>query len=67
MANVDLVAEGAHAVGAALSALAPGAGLDEQASRMHRQLQEPLTETLAELGVDDPESLAPFVKEHQTA
>ncbi|MGO4189739.1 TetR/AcrR family transcriptional regulator [Pseudarthrobacter sp. TAF60_1] len=61
MANVDLVAEGAHAVGAALAALTPGAELDEQATRMHRQLQEPLIETLTELGVADPESLAEMI------
>lgn len=61
MANVDLVAEGAHAVGAALAALTPGAELDEQATRMHRQLQEPLIETLTELGVTDPESLADMI------
>ena len=60
-ANVDLVAEGAHAVGAALAALAPGAELDEQATRMHRQLQEPLIETLTDLGVPDPESLAEMI------
>jgi len=60
-ANVDLVAEGAHAVGAALAALAPGAELDEQASRMHRQLQEPLIETLTELGVAGPESVAEMI------
>lgn len=61
LANVDLVAEGAHAVGSALAALAPGAELDEQATRMHRQLQEPLVETLTELGVADPASLAEMI------
>lgn len=60
-ANVDLVAEGAHAVGAALAALAPGAELDEQATRMHRQLQEPLIATLTDLGVADPVSLAELI------
>lgn len=61
MANVDLVAEGAHAVGSALSTLAPGTELDEQAARMHRQLQEPLIETLTELEVEDPVSLAEMI------
>ena len=60
-ANVDLVAEGAHAVGSALAALAPGAELDDQATRMHRQIQEPLVETLTELGVADPESVAEMI------
>lgn len=61
LANVDLVAEGAHAVGSALAARAPGAELDEQSTRMHRQLQEPLVQTLKELGVKDPESLAEMI------
>jgi AcrR family transcriptional regulator len=61
LANVDLVAEGAHAVGCALAALAPGAELDEQSTRMHRQLQEPLIQTLKALGVEDPESLAEMI------
>lgn len=61
VANVDLVAEGAHAVGSALATLASGAELDEQAMRMHRQLQEPLIETLAKLGVEDPVSLAEMI------
>jgi AcrR family transcriptional regulator len=61
LANVDLVAEGAHAVGSALATLAPGAEMDEQATRMHRQLQEPLIDTLTELGVADPVSLAEMI------
>ena len=60
-ANVDLVAEGAHAVGSALATLAPGAELNEQAGRMHRQLQEPLIEALTELGVSDPTALAELI------
>ena len=61
IANVDLVAEGAHAVGSALATLAPGAELDEQATLMHRQLQEPLIQTLSGLGVEDPVSLAEMI------
>lgn len=61
IANVDLVAEGAHAVGSALSTLAPGAELDGQAGRMHRQVQEPLIQTLEALNVDDPEALAELI------
>lgn len=60
-ANVDLVAEGAHAVGSALATIAPGAELTEQAGRMHHQLQEPLIATLTELGVSDPASLAEMI------
>lgn len=59
--NVALVHEGSHAVGSALMALAPGEALDEQANRMHVQIQEPLIETLQELGVAAPESMAEMI------
>lgn len=59
--NVALVHEGSHAVGSALAALAPGEELDEQATRMHRQVQEPLIETLRGLGVAAPESMADLI------
>lgn len=59
--NVVLVHEGSHAVGSALMALAPGEELDEQATRMHLQIQEPLIETLRELGVAAPESMAEMI------
>ena len=59
--NVQLVQEGAHAVGAALAALSPGEALNEQATQMHRAIQEPLIETLAELGVRDPEGLGELI------
>lgn len=61
VANVELVDEGAHAVGSALAALDPGEALDEQAARMHREVQEPLVETLAAVGVDAPEDVAGLV------
>lgn len=61
VANVELVAEGAHAVGSALAALDPGAALDEQAARMHREVQEPLVAALAALGVDAPDDVAGLV------
>lgn len=59
--NVALVHEGSHAVGSALAALAPGEELDEQATRMHRQVQEPLIDTLHGLGVAAPESMAEMI------
>lgn len=59
--NVELVAEGAHAVGSALAALAPGEELDEQAMRMHVDIQRPLIAALEEVGVDDPASLAEMI------
>lgn len=60
-ANVQLVAEGAHSIGSALAALAPEEELDEQAMRMHREIQEPLVRTLAELEVESPEEVAELV------
>jgi AcrR family transcriptional regulator len=60
-ANVELVAEGSHAAGEALSALEPGAETDEQAARMHAQIQEPLIATLTELGLESPESVAEMI------
>lgn len=59
--NVQLVQEGAHAVGAALAALSPGEALNEQATQMHRAIQEPLIETLIELEVNDPEGLGELI------
>lgn len=61
VANVSLVAEGAHAVGSALAALAPGEELDEQAERMHREAQEPLVRTLEGLAIESPEHVAALV------
>lgn len=59
--NVQLVEEGAHAVGAALSALTPGEALNAQAARMHRAIQEPLIDTLTRLGAEDPEALGELI------
>lgn len=59
--NVALVAEGSHAAGEALAALTPGRETDDQAARMHAQIQEPLVETLTDLGVESPESVAEMV------
>lgn len=61
VANVSLVAEGAHAVGSALAALAPGEELDEQADRMHREAQAPLVQTLQNLAVASPEQVAALI------
>lgn len=59
--NLRLVYEGAHAVGTALATLTPGEALDEQAMRMHREIQEPLIRTLENLGAEDPESLGEMI------
>lgn len=60
-ANIVLVDEGSHAVASALAALAPGEEIDEQARLMHTRIQEPLVETLTELGVEDPEAVAQMI------
>lgn len=54
LTNIALVAEGEHAVGTALAAVAPGEELNNQSAMMHRQLLTPLVETLTLLGVEDP-------------
>jgi len=59
--NVALVAEGSHAPGEALAALAPGRETDDRAAQMHAQINEPLIATLTELGVGSPESVAEMV------
>lgn len=61
LANVQLVNEGAHAVATALANLSPSEALDEQAAEMHRAITKPLVETLAELGVSDPEGVAELI------
>lgn len=61
IANLELVHEGAHAVGSALAALAPGAELDEQAVQMHRAIQEPLVAALRDLRVEDPEQVSDLI------
>ena len=59
--NVALVADGSHAPGEALAALAPGREADARAARMHVDIKEPLVATLTELGVESPESVADMV------
>ncbi|QDB79910.1 TetR/AcrR family transcriptional regulator [Georgenia wutianyii] len=61
VANLDLVDEGAHAVGSALAALEPGEALDEQAALMHREVQGPLIAALAALDVEAPDEVAELV------
>lgn len=61
LSNLRLVAEGEHAVGAALAGLAPGSALDREAAAMHREIAEPLAEALAALGLDEPDPVASLV------
>ncbi|TQM96148.1 TetR family transcriptional regulator [Ornithinimicrobium humiphilum] len=60
-ANVQLVADGSHAVGAALASLAPGEELDEQAARLHDAIREPLVTALEEVGVEGPGEVAELI------
>ncbi|MDR2255694.1 MAG: TetR/AcrR family transcriptional regulator [Arthrobacter sp.] len=59
--NLDLVADGEHAVGAALATLAPGEAIGAEAHSMHQQISEPLAEALSTLGVPDPEGVAELI------
>ena len=61
LTNIALVAEGEHAVGTALAAVAPGEELDNQSAMMHRQLLTPLVDTLTLLGAEDPEVTAELI------
>jgi AcrR family transcriptional regulator len=49
--NFELITEGEHALATVLAEVAPGDTVAEQSRAMHRQLLEPLAETLRHLGV----------------
>ncbi|MBD8043648.1 TetR/AcrR family transcriptional regulator [Arthrobacter sp. Sa2BUA2] len=61
LTNIALVAEGEHAVGSALAAVAPSEELDAQSNRMHQQLLDPLVSTLEEMGAADAASTAALI------
>jgi AcrR family transcriptional regulator len=61
IANIELVAEGSHAVGTALANLDPEEDLDGQAQAMHAKAREPLVGALAGLGIADPDAIADLV------
>ena len=61
LTNIALVAEGEHAVGSALAAVAPSAELDAQSNRMHQALLDPLVGALTDLGAEDPPSTAELI------
>lgn len=60
-ANLQLVAEGSHAVASALAGVAPPDEVTEQASEIHAQVFQPLTDALVELGVSRPNQVASIV------
>ena len=59
--NIALVAEGEHAVGSALAAVAPGEELNNQSAMMHQQLLTPLVDTLVLLGIPEPQVTAELI------
>ncbi|MGW0042166.1 TetR/AcrR family transcriptional regulator [Rhodococcus sp. NPDC003348] len=60
-ANLDLVAEGEHAIASAIAAAAPSEKLNEASAELHHQLKAPLVTALDELGVTDPAETADLV------
>lgn len=60
-ANLALVAEGEHAIAAALAAIAPEQVSDERSRAMHQHLLEPLTSALSDLGVEHPVEVTAMV------
>ena len=61
LTNIALVAEGEHAVGTALAAVAPGEELNNQSAMMHHQLLTPLVDTLELLGAPEPQVTAELI------
>lgn len=59
--NLDLVADGEHAVGAALASVAPAAALSEEARSMHERIGEPLIAALERTRVPNPQAVAELV------
>lgn len=51
LTNFELITEGEHALATVLAEVAPGDTVAEQSRAMHKQLLEPLVETLRRLGV----------------
>ncbi len=61
LTNIALVAEGEHAVGSALAAVAPSEELNTQSAIMHSKLLDPLVGTLREMGSEDPAATAELI------
>ncbi|GGK74112.1 TetR family transcriptional regulator [Sphaerisporangium melleum] len=51
LTNFELITEGEHALATVLAEVAPGDMVAEQSRAMHKQLLEPLVETLRRIGV----------------
>jgi AcrR family transcriptional regulator len=59
--NLELVAEGEHAVARALAAIAPGQQLDDSSRVMHEQLSHPLIDALRAMDLPDPATTAEMI------
>lgn len=60
-ANLDLVAEGEHAIATAIASIVPSDKLNEASATMHGRLRAPLVAALDELGASDPAETAELV------
>ncbi len=60
--NLELVADGEHALAQALSVVAPSEDLTREAQEFHSRLLLPIVDALVELGADDPEITAELVQ-----
>lgn len=61
-ANLELVAQGEHAVMRALAMAAPGAALAESSRELHEQLRVPLVDALARSGAAQPPHMAELIQ-----
>lgn len=61
LTNIELFAEGEHAIGKLLAAEAPGEVFDTQSARMHQQLLDPLVGALEAMGTPDPAGTAELI------
>ena len=59
--NLELVAEGEHAVARALAAIAPGQQVDDSSRVMHEQLSHPLVDALRAMALPDPATTAELI------
>ncbi|SDE55799.1 TetR/AcrR family transcriptional regulator [Rhodococcus tukisamuensis] len=60
-ANLDLVAEGEHAIASSIAAIAPTEKMTETSALLHRKLVTPLVTALTELGATDPAATAELI------
>lgn len=61
-ANLELVAQGEHAVMRGLAMAAPGAALAESSKVLHEQLRGPLVDALSRAGTTQPQHLAELIQ-----